>query len=121
MADFEIEYDGVDCVDEEFDEASREWEDDADTGEDLIPELYFCNPDRYAKRETRPDGSPRRNLRFDENGNIIVRNPSAYWIPELTVTEEISGTIYTVTGSYDGTEALDRKLAQIMLHNLEDF
>ncbi len=121
MTDFKIEEDGVDCVDEEFDEASREWEDDEGNGEDLIPELYFCNPDPYAKREKRPDSSPHRNFRFDENGNIIVRNPSAYWIPELTVTEEIDGTIYTVTGSYDGTEALDRKLARIMLHNLEDF
>lgn len=118
MTDFEIEEDGVDCVDEEFDEASREWEDDEDTGDNVIPELYFCNPDPYAKRE---NGSSGRNFRFDENGNIIVRNPSAYWIPELTVTEEIGGTIYTVTGSYDGTEALDRKLARIMLHNLEDF
>ena len=41
MTDFEIEEDGVDCVDEEFDEASREWEDDEDTGNDVIPELYF--------------------------------------------------------------------------------
>jgi len=121
MTDFQIEEDGVDCVDEEFDEASREWEDDDDNGEDLIPGLYFCNPDPYAKPGTRPDGSLHRNFRFDENGNIIVRNPSAYWISELTVTEEIGGTIYTATGSYDGTEALDRKLARIMLHNLEDF
>ena len=121
MTVFEIEEDVVDCVDEEFDETSRKWEDDEDYGENLIPELYFCNPDPYAKPGTRPDGSPHRNMRFDENGNIIVRNPSAYWIPELTVTEEIDSTIYTVTGSYDGTEALDRKLARIMLHNLEDF
>ena len=121
MTDFQIEEDGIDCVDEEFDEMTHEWEDDVDAGYNVIPELYFCNPDPYAKHEKRPDGSSRRNIHFDENGNIIVRNPSAYWIPELTVTEEIDGTIYTVTGSYDGTEALDRKLARIMLHNLEDF
>ena len=121
MTGFQIEEDGIDCVDEEFDETSRGWEDDENTGEDPIPKLYFCNPDPYAKREKRPDSSPHRSFRFDENGNIIVRNPSAYWIPELTVTEEIGGTIYTVTGSYEGTEALDRKLARIMLHNLEDF
>ena len=45
MTDFEIEEDGIDCVDEEFDETSREWKDDEDTGDDVIPELYFCNPD----------------------------------------------------------------------------
>lgn len=42
------------------------------------------------------------NFRFDEAGRIHVRNLSAYWIPELTVTEEIGGTVYTVTGSYEG-------------------
>ena len=77
MTVFEIEEDVVDCVDEEFDEASREWEDDEDTGDDVIP--------------------------------------------ELTVTEEIGGTIYTVSGTYEGSEGLDKKLARIMLHNLEDF
>ena len=121
MTDFEIEEDGIDCVDEEFDEMTHEWEDDVDAGYNVIPELYFCNPDPYAKREKLADGSPRRNIHFDENGNIIVRNPSAYWIPELSVTEEIDGTIYTVSGTYEGSEGLDKKLARIMLHNLEDF
>ncbi len=121
MTDYEIEEDGVDCVDEEFDEMAHEWSDDEGIGENVIPELYFCNSDPFSKRAALPDNHPRRNYRIDENGNIIVQNPSAYWIPELTVTEEIDGTIYTVTGSYEGTEALDQKLARIMLHNLEDF
>ena len=42
-------------------------------------------------------------------------------IPEMKIIEEIDGTIYTVTGSYEGTEMLDQKLSRIMLHNLEDF
>ena len=121
MTDFEIEEDGVDCVDEEFDEASREWEDDADSGEDLIPELYFCNPDPYAKRDPLPDSQRYRNYRVDADGHIVVKNPSAWWIPEMKIIEEIDGTIYTVTGSYEGTEMLDQKLSRIMLHNLEDF
>ena len=121
MADFEIEEDGVDCVNEKFDEASREWEDDEDNGEDLIPELYFSRPDPYAKRNPLPDGKHCRNYRVDADGHIVVNNPSAWWIPEMKIMEEIDGTIYTVTGSYDGTEALDRKLARIILHNLEDF
>ena len=45
-----------------------------------------------------------------------MKNISAYWIPELTVTEEIGGTVYTVTGSYEGTETLDKKLKRIMQH-----
>ncbi len=52
-------------------------------------------------------------FRFDEEGRIHVRNLSAYWIPELTVTEEIGGTVYTVTGSYEGTESFVRRLERI--------
>ena len=54
-----------------------------------------------------------REHRFDENGSIVVRNLSAYWIPELTIREEIAGTVYTVTGSYEGTVSFVRKLERI--------
>ena len=47
------------------------------------------------------------------DGHIHVKNLSAYWIPQLTITEEISGTLYTVTGSFEGTESLIRKLERI--------
>ena len=53
------------------------------------------------------------NYWFDEDGRIHVKNLSAYWIPQLTITEEISGTVYTVTGSFEGTENLLRKLERI--------
>lgn len=53
------------------------------------------------------------NYWFDEDGRIHVKNLSAYWIPQLTITEEISGTVYTVTGSFEGTESLIRKLERI--------
>ena len=52
-------------------------------------------------------------ISFDDDGNIHVKNTSAYWIPELTVIEEISGTIYTVTGSYEGEDSFIRKLERI--------
>ena len=54
---------------------------------------------------------------LDENGNIVVKNPSAFWLPQVTVVDEVGGTEYTVTGSYDGTESLDKKLKRIMEHN----
>ena len=47
------------------------------------------------------------------DGHIHVRNLSAYWIPQLTITEEISGTLYTVTGSFEGTDSLLHKLERI--------
>ena len=56
-------------------------------------------------------------FRFDEAGRIHVRNLSAYWIPELTVTEEIGSTVYTVTGSYEGTENFVRRLERIAVQN----
>lgn len=53
------------------------------------------------------------NYWFGEDGRIHVKNLSAYWIPQLTITEEISGTVYTVTGSFEGTDNLLRKLERI--------
>ena len=81
--------------------------------DDEIPCYYFSASDPYLKHEPMLENQPRRNIRFDENGNIVVKNISAYWIPELTVTEEISGTIYTVTGSYKGEDSFIRKLERI--------
>ena len=81
--------------------------------DDEIPCYHFSNPDPYWKHEPMPADAPRRNIRFDESGNIVVKNISAYWIPELAVTEEINGTIYTVTGSYEGEDSFIRKLERI--------
>ena len=52
-------------------------------------------------------------IRFDKFGNLCTKNISAYWIPELTATEEIGGTVYTVTGSYEGEQSFLRKLERI--------
>ena len=81
--------------------------------DDEIPCYYVSASDPYLKHEPIAADHPRRNIRFDEYGNIVVKNISAYWIPELTVTEEISGTIYTVTGSYEGEDSFLRKLERI--------
>ena len=35
-------------------------------------------------------------------------------VAEFTLQKEIGGTVYTVTGSYDGTEPLNRKMERIM-------
>ena len=96
-----------------------EFEDDPDNS-DSIPVMYFLNSDPYYRTERTPNGHARHNIRFDEEGHIIVRNPSAYWLPEIKIEEEIDGTVYSVTGSYEGSASLDKKLARIMLHNWED-
>ena len=96
-----------------------EFEDDPDNS-DSIPVMYFLNSDPYYRAERTPNGHARHSIRFDEDGHIIVRNPSAYWLPEIKIEEEIDGTVYSVTGSYEGSASLDKKLARIMLHNWED-
>ena len=95
-------------------EELRQWLGSLTVSEDNdIPCYYFSTSDPYLKHEPIREDQPRRNIHFDENGNIVVKNISAYWIPELTVTEEISSTIYTVTGSYEGEDNLIRKLERI--------
>lgn len=110
--------DEITVEDAEYEEMLRMYDEDAESS---IPELYFRNPDPYMKHEPLPDDHPRRNYRIDEESRIVIRNLSAWWIPEMRIMEEIDGTIYTVTGSYEGTEMLDQKLSRIMLHNLENF
>ncbi|MBQ7889858.1 MAG: hypothetical protein IJ356_08865 [Erysipelotrichaceae bacterium] len=48
---------------------------------------------------------------------MVVKNPSAFWLPQVEIVDEIGGTEYTVTGSYDGEETLDKKLKRIMEQN----
>ncbi len=94
-----------------------------DTQPDEIPGYQFTNPDPYAKCEPLPEGHIQHRIRFDEEGNIIVKNPSACWFPDVTIQREIDGTIYSVTGSYDGSETLDEKLTRMMeqdAKNLEE-
>ncbi len=61
-----------------------------------------------------------RNVKTDESGHIVVKNFSAWWIPEIKVEREIHGTVYTVTGSFEGNEFLEKKLTRILLKNVED-
>ena len=61
-----------------------------------------------------------RNVKINETGHIEVKNLSAWWIPEIKVEREIHGTVYTVTGSFEGNEFLEKKLTRILLKNVED-
>ena len=107
----------IELTGEELDEilADDDFDNAEDTGE--VRSFYFSNPDSYAKVEPRPDDAPKREVSFDENGNIVVKNPSAFWLPDIKIVEEHGGTEYTVTGSYEGTETLDKKLKRILEQN----
>ena len=75
----------------------------------------------YLKHEPLDPNRIVRDISFDDDGNIHIKNTSAYWIPELTVTEEISGTIYTVTGSYEGEDSFIREsvLERMVLKHIQ--
>ena len=96
-------------------------DDFTDDGEyEEVRSFYFANSDPYAKVEPRPDDAPKREFTFDEKDSIVVKNPSALWLPKVEIVDEIGGTEYTVIGSYDGTESLDKKLKRIMEQNAAD-
>ena len=61
-----------------------------------------------------------RNYQLNESGMIAVRNPAAFWIPQITVREEIHGGTFTVTGSYEGREPFVQKLERILARRLDD-
>lgn len=75
-------------------------------GQDAPEEYHFSNPS--------PSDPPKHNFWIGADGHIHVKNLSAFWLPEFTLQKEIGGTVYTVTGSYDGTEPLNRKMERIM-------
>ena len=110
----------LELTEEELGETFAKEEGQEDGVEERIPEYYFSNPDPYAKITPRPDDAPKRDFAFDEDGNIVVKNPSAFWLPEVKIVDETGDTEYTVTGSYEGTETLDKKLKRIMEQNKND-
>lgn len=58
-----------------------------------------------------------QQLKHDDDGNIVTPNLSAWWLPEFTLKKKIGGTLYCVTGTYEGIETLDKKLERIMAYN----
>ena len=78
----------IELTDEELDEIFAD--NDFDNGEEdaEIRSFYFSNPDPYAKVKPRPDDAPKREFSFDEKGNIVVKNPSAFWLPDVKIVDE---------------------------------
>ena len=119
MSDIHDERDDdiIELSDEELKEILADNDFDGSEKYGEIHSFVFSNPDPYAKVKPRPDDAPKREFTFDEKGNIVVKNPSAFWLPRVEIVDEIGGTEYTVTGSYDGEETLSSKLKRIMEQN----
>ncbi len=101
---------------ESYELTEKLYEDEGSVGSE--PSLHENDP--CITKPGSENGNVCRVIRFDPDDRIIVRNLSAYWIPELRIDREIGGTIYTVTGSYEGTEMPDRKLLRIMTRKMEE-
>ena len=69
---------------------------------------------KFNKNGEKPEIKSSRNIRFDENGHIIVQNPYAYWLPSITTKQIIGGTEYTVVAEFVGDELLHKKLERII-------
>ena len=79
----------LELTDDEIDELVFEEQLASGEYDEEVPEYYFSNPDPYAKVEPRPDDAPKRDFTFDEKGNIVVKNLSAFWLPDVKIVDEI--------------------------------
>ncbi len=108
-------------ITEEYEESLEEMEEATEDEQYRSPtEYYFGNTDPYLKPTFQPTVRPHKNHWIDEEGNLHTRNLAAYWLPEFRVEKEIGGTVYTVTGSYEGTETLHKKLERIMAQHVSE-
>ena len=51
-------------------------------------------------------------------GNIEPTEYDTYWIPQITLQREIGGTVYTVTGYYEGKTDFLRKLERMTVDRM---
>ena len=75
--------------------------------------LILFESDPYAKCVRSAEIKKSVSAQMDAGGNIHAGNISAYWIPQLTLQREIGGTVYTVTGYYEGKADFLRKLERM--------
>ena len=90
---------------EDWEEWLRQIEQVSDVDYSLLSEQ-----DPYTKCVRSPEIQKSAAAEMDANGNIHAGNISTYWIPQITLQREIGGTVYTVTGYYEGKIDFLRKL-----------
>ncbi len=50
------------------------------------------------------------NIRFDDNGNIVARNPLPNELPDISVTFQSGRTTYLFVAEFDGEKGFPEKL-----------
>ena len=53
----------------------------------------------------------------NKDGHIVVKVPFPAELPQVKLKREISGTEYSVSGSYDGKRTLPSKLLKFMIQS----
>jgi len=82
----------------------------------IAPNLA-CQGPRTNLRERTND---RLTRRINADGSITVKVPFWWELPTVTIRKEIAGTEYSITGSYDDTQALPAKLIRLMEQEVVD-
>ena len=79
-------------------------------------ELLFdaWNMEKKMEEARKSEENRTGRVHFDADGILHVRNSTLNWIPEIAFEEEVRGTTYTVTGSYEGGEMLDAKVERLL-------
>ena len=54
------------------------------------------------------------NIRFDDNGNIVAKNPLPNELPDISVTFQSGKTTYVFVAEFDGEKSLPEKLLNNM-------
>ena len=78
----------------------------------------MAQPDPYAKCVHSAEIKKSVSAQMNSDGNIHANNISAYWVPQITLQREIGGTIYTVTGYYEGKNDFLRKLERMTVDRM---
>ena len=53
------------------------------------------------------------NIRFDDNGNIVAKNPLPNELPEVSVTFKSGKTQFRFVARYDGEKSLPSRIANL--------
>lgn len=60
------------------------------------------------------------NIRFDDNGNIVAKNPMPNELPDVSVTFKSCKTLFRFIARYDGDKSLTARIANQMKKDFEN-
>ena len=55
----------------------------------------------------------KNNIRFDDNGNIVAKNPFPNELPDVSVTFKSGKTLFRFVARYDGEKSLPARIVNL--------